>query len=309
MGSVAPNGGIAMARKTNVPCRSNPNATPNQGGVLNPQGRILPFFSAIQKKYNILGGPAGFLGAPTTVETVVPDGVGRFRNFQEGTIYWSPNTGAHEMHGAIRELWVSMGWERSFLGYPVTDELPTPNNVGRFSDFQGGQIAWSPALGAAVSASYLAVHGNNGGFVHPQNAGEGSSPEVRRQLSCSSVISITDDDGPDADEHGHEEKTAVENITNDVPQIVLESTGTADKVRVKLTITAKALDNGDVLVNGKAQLFEGGDAMATQGPDGQSTFTVVVPRGSFLAQSFTVKNEDEGGDFADIDVNLNNSAV
>ena len=137
---------------------------PDQGGVLNPPGRILPFFSAIQKKYNILGGPAGFLGAPTTVETVVPDGVGRFRNFQEGTIYWSPNTGAHEMRGAIRELWVSMGWERSFLGYPVTDELPTPNNVGRFSDFQGGQIAWSPALGAAVSASYLAVHGNNGGI-------------------------------------------------------------------------------------------------------------------------------------------------
>ena len=298
-----------MLRKTNVPRRPKPNVILNQGGVLNPPGRILPVFSAIQKKYNKLGGPAGFLGAPTMVERVVPDGVGRFRNFQRGTIYWSPNTGAHEMHGAIRELWVSMGWERSFLGYPVTDELPTPNNVGRFTDFQGGQIAWSPALGAAVSASYLAVHGNNGGFVHPQNAGEGISPEVRRRLSCSSVISITDDEGPDAYEHGHEEKTTVTNITNDVPQTVLESTGIADEVRVKLTITAKALDNGDVLVNGKADLFKGVDAMATQDLDGQSTFTVVVPRDSFLVQSFTVKNETEGGDFADIDINLNNSAV
>ena len=145
--------------------------------------------------------------------------------------------------------------------------------------------------------------------MHPQIAGEGISPEVRRRLRCSSVISITDDEGPDAYEHGHEEKTTVVNITNDVPQTVLESTGIADEVRVKLTITAKALDNGDVLVNGKADLFKGVDAMATQDLDGQSTFTVVVPRDSFLVQSFTVKNETEGGDFADIDINLNNSAV
>jgi hypothetical protein len=71
-----------------------------------------------------LGGPASFLGYPTTDETGTPDGVGRFNHFfNSGSIYWTPATNAWSIHGAIRAKWASMGWERSCLGYPVSDEF------------------------------------------------------------------------------------------------------------------------------------------------------------------------------------------
>ncbi|GAB16036.1 hypothetical protein ARGLB_105_00010, partial [Arthrobacter globiformis NBRC 12137] len=34
------------------------------------------------------------------------------------SIYWSPKTGAHEVHGAIRAKWAALGWEKGPLGYP-----------------------------------------------------------------------------------------------------------------------------------------------------------------------------------------------
>src|SRR5207302_340115 len=77
---------------------------------------------AILAKYQSLGGPAGFLGYPTTDETGTPDGIGRFNHFANGgSIYWTPNIGAWSIHGAIRAKWASLGWERSCLGYPVSD--------------------------------------------------------------------------------------------------------------------------------------------------------------------------------------------
>jgi uncharacterized protein with LGFP repeats len=105
----------------------------------------------IRLKYAQLRGSSGFLGYPATDETGCPDGRGRFNHFQGGSIYWTPSTGAHEVHGAIRDLWASMGWETSFLGYPVTDEIGTGDS--RSSRFQGGHIAWSPAQGAEAHRS------------------------------------------------------------------------------------------------------------------------------------------------------------
>jgi len=96
----------------------------------------------IRLKWGQLGGTRSFLGFPVTDELGTPDGVGRFNHFQGGSIYWTPNTGAHEVHGAIRDHWASMGWETSFLRYPTTDERP--DGVGRFSQFQGGSIHWTP---------------------------------------------------------------------------------------------------------------------------------------------------------------------
>ena len=104
--------------------------------------------SDIDVKYAQLGGAAGFLGAPTTAENTAPDGVGRYRHYQGGSVYWSPATGAHEVHGDIRGKWASLGWERSFLGYPLTDETTTPDGVGRYNHFQGGSIYWTPSTRA-----------------------------------------------------------------------------------------------------------------------------------------------------------------
>src|SRR5262249_42867954 len=102
----------------------------------------------IDVKYAQLGGPGGFLGAPTIPESVAPDGFGRYRHYTGGSIYWTVATHAHEVHGAIRGKWSSLGWERSFLGYPLTDETSTPDHVGRYNHFQGGSVYWTPGTGA-----------------------------------------------------------------------------------------------------------------------------------------------------------------
>src|SRR5439155_1236641 len=80
---------------------------------------------AILSEYAAIGWQTSGLGFPVTDETGTPDGVGRYNHFQYGSIYWTPQTGAHEIHGAIRNEWASMGWERSVLGYPTTDEMAT----------------------------------------------------------------------------------------------------------------------------------------------------------------------------------------
>src|SRR3954447_20174668 len=102
----------------------------------------------IDDKYAALGGAASFLGAPTTEETATPDGKGVYRHFEGGSIYWTPETGAHEVHGWIRQKWSDLGWERSFLGYPLTDETATPDGRGRYNHFQGGSVYWAAATGA-----------------------------------------------------------------------------------------------------------------------------------------------------------------
>lgn len=103
---------------------------------------------AIYGKWASMGWERGLLGYPLTNETGAPDGVGRYNHFQGGSIYWTPQTGANEVHGDIRGKWASMGWERGFLGYPLTDESGTPDGVGRYNHFQGGSVYWTPQTGA-----------------------------------------------------------------------------------------------------------------------------------------------------------------
>jgi hypothetical protein len=106
---------------------------------------------AIYAKWMSLGGLTW--GVPCTDELPTPDGVGRFNHFNDSSasIYWTPATGACAIWGAIRAKWASIGWELSVLGYPVTDELGTPDGVGRFNHFgNGGSIYWTPQTGACV---------------------------------------------------------------------------------------------------------------------------------------------------------------
>ncbi len=103
---------------------------------------------AIRGTWARLGWENSGLGFPTTKELSTPDRVGRFNHFEGGSIYWTPTTGAREVRGQIRGLWAHLGWESSALGYPTTDELGTPDRVGRFNHFTRASIYWTPATGA-----------------------------------------------------------------------------------------------------------------------------------------------------------------
>jgi hypothetical protein len=106
----------------------------------------------IERKYQALGGEAGFLGTPLAQKWACPDGIGEYRGYEGGYIYWSPNTGAHEVHGAIHNRWYTMRREAGSLGYPTSDELVTDDYVGRCSHFEHGSIYWNPSINACEVA-------------------------------------------------------------------------------------------------------------------------------------------------------------
>lgn len=107
---------------------------------------------AILERYLALDGDAGLLGYPLTDELPCVDGVGRLNHFERGSIYWHPSTGAHEVHGAIRDRYAALGWER--WAYPTCDEVDTVEQTGRVNHFrvpgtgEERSIYWTPALGA-----------------------------------------------------------------------------------------------------------------------------------------------------------------
>jgi uncharacterized protein with LGFP repeats len=96
-------------------------------------------------EYLHLGGPAAY-GLPYIDETRTPDGRGSYQHFTPKaptgrSIYYYPGIGSHEVHGGIRATWASLGWERSRLGYPTSDEFSVAG--GRRSNFQHGYITWN----------------------------------------------------------------------------------------------------------------------------------------------------------------------
>jgi len=93
---------------------------------------------AIYQKYAALGAEASFLGFPETDELGTVLGSGRFSHFQRGSIYWSQSTGAWSITGGMRDRWLQMNAERSYLGFPVSDVEQGAN--GSMSFFQHGII-------------------------------------------------------------------------------------------------------------------------------------------------------------------------
>lgn len=128
--------------------------------------------AAIRQRYTQLGGSAW--GYPITDETA-PDKRGRFNHFKdvatgaEKSIYWTPQTGAHEVFGAIRQAWAALKWETGVLGYPTSGEIATHDGVGRFQTFERGILVWHPTTGAfevhgAILERYYQLGGTRWGY-------------------------------------------------------------------------------------------------------------------------------------------------
>ncbi len=136
--------------------------------------------TAISDKYAALGGARSFLGTATGAEALTPDRSGAFQHFQFGSIYWSPQTGAHEVHGAIHDKWSTLGWEN--FGYPSTDESRTPDGVGHFNHFHNiklnadASVYWTPQTGAhevhgAIRDKWSALGWENFGYPSTDESG------------------------------------------------------------------------------------------------------------------------------------------
>lgn len=109
----------------------------------------------IHRKWAESGWERGRYGWPTTNTMSLDNGwYNHFTggDWQGASIYWSPQTGAHGVNGLIRDRWAALGWERSYLGYPVSDEYDIPG--GRRSDFVGGCITWNSATGVVTDSAH-----------------------------------------------------------------------------------------------------------------------------------------------------------
>ncbi|NAZ88554.1 LGFP repeat-containing protein, partial [Kineococcus indalonis] len=134
-------------------------------------------------KYDQLGGEGGLLGAPVTGEIRTPNERGAYVAFRRGSIYWSPWSGAHEVHGEIRNGWGRLGWENGSLRFPTSDEITTPNGRGAYNTFEGGAIYFSPATGAhavqgTIRQAYAWAGWENGYLGFPTSS-EVPTPDKR----------------------------------------------------------------------------------------------------------------------------------
>ncbi|NAZ81298.1 S8 family serine peptidase [Kineococcus sp. R8] len=124
---------------------------------------------AIADRYARAGWENGFLGYPTTSDTAIPGGA--FVHFQGGSVYWSPTTGAQVVRGPVRDTWAALGWERSWLGFPSSEEIGTRGG-GAVQRFTGGLVYRTPATGTralrgAILDRYARTGWENGFLGYP----------------------------------------------------------------------------------------------------------------------------------------------
>ncbi|WP_432570936.1 N-acetylmuramoyl-L-alanine amidase [Kineococcus sp. SYSU DK005] len=151
--------------------------------------------SAVDAKHAASGGTR-VLGAPTRPEGPARAG-GRYRHYTIGSVYSHPVTGTHFVKGLIRDRWAGLGWENSFLGYPLTDEVALPG--GAFNHFEGGSIYWSPRTGAQVVLGAIrdewARLGWETGFLGYPTTDEHDVPGGRRSRFSGGSITWRAQDG------------------------------------------------------------------------------------------------------------------
>jgi uncharacterized protein with LGFP repeats len=102
---------------------------------------------AILDKYLALGGPAeGDLGFPN-----IDEGAGRapdsrnttFSAVDKPVIFFTPDTGARVVRGAINAAWDALGGSAGVLGVPTEDEVYRGEVVSQ--KFTGGELSWNRA--------------------------------------------------------------------------------------------------------------------------------------------------------------------
>jgi len=154
--------GLPTSDEANVPGLPGVRVSDFQGGraiYWSAATGAHTVYGAIEAEYLATAGEHDYygrnvmalLGAPTSDQTSIigawePNA--RMNTFQGGNIYWSPDTGAHAVYGAILAKYEFVGGPASWLGMPISDESDW--YAGRISIFVGGSIMWNPGGGATA---------------------------------------------------------------------------------------------------------------------------------------------------------------
>ncbi len=115
-----------------------------------------PVANAIANRWIANGSEYGTIGFPTGPELCGIRDNGCWQQFQNGRIYWSANTGAWPVTGAIQQRWIGTGSEYGTIGYPSGPELCGIRDNGCWQQFQNGRFYWSANAGAWPVANAIA---------------------------------------------------------------------------------------------------------------------------------------------------------
>jgi len=108
--------------------------------------RLLP---EIDAAYQALGGAAGSLGEVISpLYTIAANGGGYAQGFRNGSIYYSPASGAYAVTGPIRAYYWSLLGEGGSLGWPTAAQQCTGSTCSQ--TFQHGTIVSSPTTGTRL---------------------------------------------------------------------------------------------------------------------------------------------------------------
>ena len=130
-----PNGAYQRFAKGTVYWSSKTGAHLNKGGIRNG--------------YKRAGYTKGFLGYPSSDEkTFKYRKSAYYQNFQNGMIAWSSATKGQPMRGEMLKKWKALGWERSKLGLPKTDQFSSAGKIRQ--NFEHGYMTYTKSQGVKV---------------------------------------------------------------------------------------------------------------------------------------------------------------
>lgn len=110
--------------------------------------------AAIYDRYDDAKGSPLALHAPVAPAEQLDGGM--MQEYSAGTIYWSPETGAHIVRGQILDTYLDHGGPSGPLGWPVSDETVEGELV--YSEFQKGRIRLKDMALQVVEYSAHADH-------------------------------------------------------------------------------------------------------------------------------------------------------
>ncbi|WP_282948091.1 LGFP repeat-containing protein [Cellulomonas endometrii] len=138
------------------------------------------------------GWEGGRLGYPTSDPVDGLRGGGTYQNFAGGAIYASPASGTHSSDTVLMQAWARVGWENGILGYPTSEPVSGLRDGGRYQNFVGGSIHYSPATGAhatsgAVRAAWAAAGWETGPYGYPVGDAVTSGGTVSQQFQSGTI--------------------------------------------------------------------------------------------------------------------------
>ncbi|HEY1440598.1 MAG TPA: LGFP repeat-containing protein, partial [Mycobacterium sp.] len=133
---------------------------------------------AIYEHWQAIGGMNSVLGAPTSPEDSA-EGDARYATFARGAMYWSPDTAAQPVTGAIYDAWGSLSFERGPLGLPTSAEIQEPLQITQ--NFQHGTLNYERLSGNVTEvvdgiATPLSTQSPSGPTVPPEHFSLPSHP-------------------------------------------------------------------------------------------------------------------------------------